>query len=267
MERGEDLIPAFNQAKSSVISKEFGPELKPQEIGGSIFTMLKYEGLSNDEVKTALKIYSELDVSGLSHQPNRIRRVGIYIGLLAFTYFVLSGINLIFVIPQTVSMYEAMATPLPENLKWFVDYWAAVLIVIMTLLTGALLISNKVKELFEYKKGVEDSMVYRFMLPKKIKSRYERLISLIHLPLYIVRNKNDGINDHIIEHYHTKEYSHNEISDSLSLIINENANHLLLQSESYLRRIYIIVAILILYSIFQFVSSIYAPIFAMGEVI
>ncbi|MBN4081990.1 hypothetical protein JYT10_00620 [Beggiatoa alba] len=267
LEKGEEVIPAFKSAKASVLSREFGPELNPQEIQASIFASLKNEGYTNEEVKEALKIYDGLDVSELVHKPSRIRRVGIYIGYLTFMYFVLSSIYFVYVIPQTVSMFEAMEIPAPESFIWFVNNWATILIIVMTLLVGALLVSKKIKEIFEYRNGVERSIIYRFMLPEKIKSRYEKLTSLIHLPLYIAKKESDGINDHIVQHYDSEKYSSKEISDSLSILINENVNNLLSHSESYMRRIYVVVAILVIFSIYEFVSSAYAPLFVMGEVV
>lgn len=265
--KGEETVSAFERAKVSVLSKEFGPELNPQEIQTSIFVSLTTEDYTKEEVQEALEIYDGLDVSELAHKPSRIRRVGIYIGYLTFMYFVLSSIYFTYVIPQTISMFEAMEIPAPESFMWFVDNWSAVLIIVMSMLVGAFLVSKKIKEIFEYKKGVENSIIYRFMLPKKIRSRYERLTSLIRLPLHIVKNRGDGSNDHIIQYYHAEKYSSREISDSLSILINENVNLLLSHSESYMRRIYVVVAILVIFSIYEFVSSAYAPLFVMGEVV
>ena len=265
--RGEEAIPAFERAKASVLSKEFGPELNPQEIPASILTSLKSEDYSNEEVQAALAIYDELDISELANKPIRIRRVGIYIAYLVFMYFVLSSIYFVYVIPETLSMFEAMDIPAPESFIWFVDNWVAILLIVMTLLVGAFLVSRKIKAIFEYKKDVEKSIIYRFMLPKKIRSGYERLTSLIRLPLHIVKNRGDGINDDIIQYYHSEKYSSKEISDSLSILINENVNNLLSYSESYMRRIYVVVAILVIFSIYEFVVSAYAPLFAMGEVL
>jgi len=265
--RGEDVIPAFESAKSSVLSKEFGPEINPQEIQASILTDLKNENYTNEEVKKALEIYDGIDVSELVHKPARIRRVGIYIGYLTFMYFVLSSIYFVYVIPQTVSMFETMKITAPESFIWFVNNWATILVIVMAFLVGAFLVSRVVKEIFEYKKGVEKSIIYRFILPKRIKSRFERIVSLIQLPLHIAKNKNDGINDHIIEYYQAEKYSSKEISDSLSILINENISHLILHSEAYMRRIYVVISILVILSIYEFVSSAYAPLFVMGGVL
>ncbi len=267
LKSGNEVISAFECAEASIISKEFGAELKPHGLQASIITSLKSNNYANEEAKVALQIYDGLDVSELAREPSRIRRVGIYIGYLTLMYFVLSSIYFVYVIPQTVSMFETMDIPAPESFLWFVDNWSTILIIIMALLVGIFLVSQKVKEMFEYKKGIESSIIYRLLLPKKIKLQYEKLISLIYLPLHIASNKCDGVNDHIIQHYHSEKYSTAEISDSLSILINENVNNLILLSESYMRRIYVVVALLVIFSIYEFVSSAYAPIFVMGEVV
>ena len=267
LERGDVVISAFENARNSVLSREFGPELEPQGIQASILTSLKNENYTTEQVKEILNIYDGLDVSGLTHKPNRIRRVGIYIGYLTFMYFLFSGIYYFSVIPQTISMFEVMEIPVSDVSMWFVNNWMVVFIIIMTLLVGALLVSRKIKEMFEYKEGVESSIIYRLMFPKRVKTRYGKMISLICLPLHIAGRESDGINDHIVQHFQAEKYSCQEISNSLSVLINENVSALLEQSESYMRRIYIVVAVLIIFSIYAFVSSAYSSLFAMGEVL
>ena len=267
LERGEEIIPAFESAKNSVLSKEFGPELKPHEIQASILSSLKNDGYTAYEVKEALRIYDGLDVSGLLHKPSGIRRVGVYIGYLSVMYFVLSGFYFVYVVPETVSMFEAMGVSVPKNFIWFFDNWAAILMIVASSLVGVLLAGKKVNEMFEYKKGIENSIIYRVVIPKKIKLKYEKLVSLVNLPLCVVKNKNDGVNDHIIQYYCAEKYSATEVSGSLSILMNEAVNELVCRSESYMRRIYVVVAALIIFSIYEFVSSVYAPLFVMGEVI
>jgi hypothetical protein len=135
------------------------------------------------------------------------------------------------------------------------------------MLVTAMLISTVIKEMFDYKIGMKESVLYRFLIPGGLKARYEKLTSLLLLPLHVVKNNNDGINDAVIEYYSKEKYQAKEISDSLSILIGENVNNLTGKSESYMRRIYVVVAILIIFSIYMFITSAYAPLFSMGEVI
>jgi hypothetical protein len=267
LEKGEEVIPAFESAKASVLSKEFGAELKSHHIQSLILTSLVYDGYTKDEVKEALKIYNNLDMSVLMQKPSRIRRVGVYIGYLTIMYVVLSGMYFVYVIPQVLSMFEAMEIPAPDIFTWFTGNWTTILIFVLAALIVALLVSTIIKEMFDFKKELEKSVVYRLFLPKSIKAKYKKLISLLRFPLHIVKKQNNGINDAIIQYYLNEKYQSTEISDSLSLLISESAISLLILSESYIRRIYVVVAILIIFSIFAFVSSAYIPLFSMGEIV
>lgn len=267
LENGLEVVPAFENAQASVLSKEFGAEFKPRDVQSAILTSLKHDGYTRDEIKWVLAIYNDMDLSALMLRPSRIRRAGVYIGYLAFMYLVLSGIYFLYVVPEMSSMFDAMEIPPPENFIWFVNNWTAILVCILIFLVALLLISTTIKEMFDYKQNFAKSTLYRFLLPRGIKARYEKLTSLLSLPLHVVKHQNDGNNNAITQHYYSEKYQPREIAGTLSLLIGENVTRLLMLSESFIRRIYVIVAILIICSIFIFVNSAYAPLFAMGEVV
>jgi hypothetical protein len=164
-------------------------------------------------------------------------------------------------------MLEVMEIPAAENYTWFAGNWATIVIVVLCILITALMVSEVIKKMFDYKTGMEESVLYRFLIPGGLKARYEKLASLLRLPLCIVRNRGDDANDEIIHYYLNEKYQTKELSNSLSNLIGENLNHLIVMSESYMRRIYLVVAILIIFSILTFVTSAYAPLFAMGDIL
>jgi hypothetical protein len=267
LERGQDVMPAFEDVRASLISAEFGVELKPREIQSFILESLKKDGYTTEEVKAVLGIYNNLDLSALIHKPSRIRRVGVYIVYLTFVYFVLSGLYAVYVIPNMSLLFESMEIPAPENFVWLASHWTTLLIVVFSVLIVALLVSETIKQLFDYKVDIEKSVLYRLLLPVSLRARYEKVTSLLRLPLHVVKNKSDGINDEIIQYYFKQKYQAKEISKSLSILVDENVSNLVILSEAHMRRIYVVVAILIIFSIIEFVVSAYAPLFTMGEIV
>ncbi len=267
LDKGEEVIPAFEKAKKSVLSEEFGEELEVTKIQESIFTSMKKNGYSKSQVRNALRTYDALDISGLAENPNKVRRVGIYIGFLSLMYFIFSGIYLVYVIPGLESMFDSMGVPPPENFTRFVDNWALMLVFVMFLLLLALLVSKKLRDMFEFKNGVENTFIFRFLLPKKMQIKYKKVRSLICLPLSVCRRVEDGVNDKLVEHYCSEDYRPEEVANSLAIIINENMRNLIFLAELFIQRIYVIIAVLIIYTIYEFLSSAYAPLFVMGEVI
>ncbi|MFC3149820.1 hypothetical protein ACFOEK_02135 [Litoribrevibacter euphylliae] len=257
---------AFAQAESLDIATQFGPELKAGGLASSIIASCKNDDLTHEGAKQALDLYKGLDVSVLTHKPSRIRRVGVYIGFLTLMYLILSGIYLTYVIPQNLAMFEVMDIPTPARFMWFVNNWAIISVVIILILIGAFLISKTIKDMFDYDRDMESSWVYRFLLPKRMREEYEKLISLMHLPLFIGKNVKDGINDQVIEYYQSDGMSTADVSQSLSLLMREHLSNLIAYCESYMRRIYVVVAILIVFTIFEFIVSAYTPLFVMGDV-
>ncbi len=266
LDRGEEVIPAFEKAKKSVLSEEFGKELETTKIQESIFTSMKKNDYSKKQVREALRIYDALDISGLTENPSKVRRVGIYIGYLSLMYFMFSGTYLIYVIPRMESIFDSMGIPPPENFTRFMDNWVLILILVMLLLLLAFLVSKKLKDMFEFKNGVENTFIFRFFLPKKMKIKYKNIRSLICLPLRVCCRSEDGVNDKIVEHYCSEAYRPEEVASSLAILINENMRSLILLAESFIQRIYVIVAVLIIYTIYEFLSSAYTPLFVIGEV-
>ena len=185
-------------------------------------------------------------------------------------FFILSSIYAIFVIPRAIDMYETMNIPAPDNYLWFVAHWSQMVLLAVLLLSGAILVSIKLKALFKYKAGVEKSITYRLMLPKQLKRSYERLIALICLPLYVVKHDDKvrpiGASDEIVQHFKNEAYTPQEIAEILSLMLNEQINSLLMTTETLMRRIYVVIAILMIFSIYIFISSGYTPLFILGEI-
>jgi len=262
---GEKSTDAFIAARSSIVSIEFGDELHPHNIQSKIFKTMIDENCSETELKSILKVYSGLDTRGLQEKPNRIRRMGAYLSYLTFMFIVMSSIYFLIVIPEALSSFEAMGFNPPANFIWFADNWILISIVNVYILTVAILISSKIKYMFDYNIDVKNSLFYKYILPKKLKLKYERLISLILLPIYIYKMPNS--NDVLIDYYCKEGNSTQDISSSLSILINEKVDELKILFESYMTKVYILAAIVIVFSIFQFISSIYSSIFIAGEVI
>ncbi len=262
LDKGETIGPALEKAKISPLLKELGPESKKDSLQASLLASLENGNYSENEAKSALKIYAELDVSELAHKPNRIRRVGIYLLYLATLFFVIGCIYLLYVVPTTLSFYEAMHTPLSSDFVWFVNNWYLIFIAVLSLFVLVFLVTRKVKHLFDYRDDVIGTGIYRWILPGKLRSSHERLISLIRLPLQCVKN---GSEDPVAQYYRSEKYIEKEVAESLSMLMGEALGESVLRAESYLRRIYVVIAILIILSIAEFVSSAYGSLFSIGE--
>lgn len=265
IEEGKKSTDAFVEAKNSIVSTEFGDELHPQSIQSKVFKTMIDEYCSEAELKPILKIYNGLDTRGLQTKPNRIRRMGAYLSYLTFMFIVMSSIYFLLVIPEALSSFEAMGFKPPANFVWFADNWIIISMVNVYILAAAIFISSKIKNMFDYNIEIQNSLFYKYILPKKLKSKYERLISLILLPIYI--SKKSNMNNVLVDYYCRTNNSVEDVSSSLSILINEKVDELRVLFESYITKIYVFSAIVIVLTIFQFISSIYSSLFIAGEAI
>lgn len=262
-----EITSAIKIVDNSQVIKEFSVKKNSTNIIAKILSTIQSNELSKEDIKKVLEIYSQLDVSELDNKPAKIKRVGVYLGYLAVMFFVMSSIYMVFVVPQTREMFNNFNLGMPADFIWFVDNWGTIFVSISSLIIISLLINLTIKRMFEYQVDISKSLIYRTLIPKNIKSNYQKLISLIQLPLLLARSKKDGISDDIIDHFRTEKFNEIEVTETLSLLIKNNINNLVLLSEAYIRRIYIVISVLIVFCIFKFVSSVYAPIFILGETI
>ncbi len=265
LDQDQAVKVAFDSAKGSVLAKTLGEELKPNTLPNAILTELKNSNVAPVAIKQAVEVYHGLDFTMLSAEPSRIRRVGIYITYLSFMYLVFSSIYSVFVIPSSLAMIESLNLEAPESFTWFAQFWNVLALLIFGLLLCAFLISRKLKALFEYRHGVERSLVYRVLLPRKLKSDYELLITLLRLPLALSQSDDAAGASELVAYFRKEHYSSKEMSDCLSLLLNTNLQRVLVAAETYLRRLYVTTTVLVIFSIFIFISSAYAPIFMIGE--
>lgn len=266
LKQGKGAADAYLDAQNSTLSKEFGPELKPNKLQSKIIGELKQSKLPSDQAVRALEIYKALNLTDLAQKPNRLRRVGIYIGYLTFAYCAMSAVYFSSVFPNISAIFDEVDIPASDRYLWFADNWGIIVAVVLCLLLLAFSISKKISDLFEFKSGVEQSFLYRALLPKKIKTEYEYLLSLIWLPLDIAKESSVTQSAHLIKPYSDAKYSNTEIAESVSILLSEKLSSLISRSESYMRKIYVVIAVLVVASIYEFVGSIYTPLFSMGKI-
>jgi hypothetical protein len=264
LDKGEKIGPALTKAKTSPLLKELGPEPRPNSLASSVLASLEKGNYSEDEARSALNIYAGLDTSELAHKPSRIRRIGIYLLYLTFIYFIIVSIYMLFVVPQTISFYESLSAKPSHHFIWYVNLWYLEIVGIVTLFIIAFLVTRKIKHLFDYREDILDSFLYRWLLTRRLRSSYEHLFTLIQLPLRFVKKMDDN---RIVQHYLSEGYSEKEIADSLSILLGETADVLIARSEFYIRAIYVVMAVLIILSIYGLASSVYTSIFSLGAVL
>lgn len=270
--QGQAVAQAFDSAQQSVLAHHLGPDLRANTVPGVLMTALKNAN-SAAAVKQSVEIYQALDFSELTAKPSRLRRVGIYITYLSVLYLLFSSIYAVFVIPKMFEMVADLALTLPDSYLWFAKFWNFFALLIFGLLLMVFLINRTLNHLFEYRHQAEQSWQYRLLLPRTIKQHYAALLALLKLPFVLYHAEaaaqeaagGSEASSEFVSYFQTEQYSPQTMADCLALLLQAHLENLVHAAETYLRRLYVTITLLVISSIFMFISSAYAPIFMMGD--
>ncbi len=268
LENGLDVETSYEKSRNNSVSEEFGEPIKSGTVSDAILRELS--STSRDKkgaVEKAFEIYGKLNFSMLHGGPNKLRRVNVYLSYLVITFLFMSAIYMNFVTPVFESFFESMDLPAPSSFVWFSDNWWLIIVSISICLAFSLLLSMKINGIFKFDKTDDTSVIYKYFIPGRLKEKHKKIIWLVNLPISISEIKNSSEENYLINYFKNNNHTNSEIASELSILITNNMRDLVLYSESFIQKIFVTIALLIIFGIFQFLSSAYAPIFVMGNAV
>lgn len=172
-----------------------------------------------------------------------------------------------FVVPQFMKFFESMDLSAPISFIWFSNNWKAVISFIALCLIFSILINREVGKLFNFDNNSNKSLIYKYFIPRKLKEKHKHIIMLLNLPM-ILSGVREISEDHLlVSHFKNNQYTNLDIANEVSILITKNMREFVVFSESFVQKIFISIALLIIFAIFHFISSAYTPIFVMGDAI
>ncbi len=186
---------------------------------------------------------------------------------ITFIFIVSSATYGVYVAPQFQDLFISLdMNGLPsDDFSWFFDNWALFTSVIVFCLIICLLISIELASLFKFHGKKHKSFGLGFLIPRKIKAKHENIYELLTLPAQLSKNDNQSHNI-FTKKFSSQVYTEKDIALEISNLISINVHSLTKLSESYIRKIYTVVALLIIFSIYQFLYSAYSPLFQTGSI-
>ena len=217
-----------------------------------------------DQSKKALSVYSQLKVSQYFSEPMQLKRVTIYLAYVTFVFFFISSIYQLKVAPAFLDTYALLETPVPKHLAFYRDYWLFFVFAVFCLLFLALVIGFTLKNTLTFKVGRENGFIMRYLVFRSIRQSYLNLLELLVFPVSSSEETDNQAGD-ISSHLKNIQNADMDLSVELQVLIKKEVTILLSKCEKQMRLISVLTAIIIVASIFFFLSSAYSPLFILGD--
>lgn len=215
------------------------------------------------EQQRLLSIYGQLNLDRDSSSINKLNNIRNYIFLLFFVFLLLSAICVVFVIPTFKEMFVMMEVPINEQIENFTTYWAISLGLMLAVSVGIIRVNFIVNRLNSYASTLPSTLMSRLLLTNKIVQQIDKIEAFVNSPLgekknlfsedantFISKLDKDGLNT-------PKE---------LQLMINKENEKLNKLLNSRIGKLIFSLSVIVIAAIFNFVYSLYAPIFYIGNI-
>jgi hypothetical protein len=220
-----------------------------------------------NEAKKAVESYKELNLTKQFEEPMRFKRVMAYLSYVTFIFYSVVGIYQLKVTPSFIEAFENFEISIPSHLLFYQDYWGYFVLVVTIFLISALLIGFKIKTLFSFNVGLENSLIVKYFVFRNIRKSYLKVIGILEFPTLSSNQLKNQNNNPIICHLEAVRNSDMCVSREMRELIEIEMQSLLENCEKQMKIVYISVALMVVVAIFFFLVSAYSPIFILGETV
>lgn len=215
----------------------------------------------------AIAIYQGLQLGKPFEEPMRFKRIIAYLSSILFIFYIVSGIYHLKVAPSFLSAFENFGLSSPNPFVFYQDYWGHFVLVVSIFLLVALLIGFKMKSLFRFQTGVEQSFIVKYLVFPSITKSYRSLLEILQFPLFRASCLGQSSNSPYTRHLQEVEKSKMCVSTEMQELIEQEMQSILDGCEKQMKYISMAVALVVIAAIFLFLVSAYSPIFVLGEII
>ena len=222
---------------------------------------------SKERALAALNIYQDLNLTEQFEEPMRFKRVVAYLSYVTFIFYIVVGVYQLKVAPTFLNAFEDFQISAPNHLGWYQDYWGYFVLVVSILLISSLVIGRKLRRLFRFDLGIENSFVFKYLVFKSIRTSYLKVIDVLQFPMAHAGEQKAGNPSELVKHLHEVEASKMSVAVEMQALLRVEMRFLLEKSEQQMKYISAVVALVVVTAIFFFLASAYSPIFFLGEII
>lgn len=221
---------------------------------------------SSEQQTTALAVYAKLDPTNLVDKPKNLRRMSVYMTWVVATYWLVVSIFKVQVFPQFLELYDVFGAPLADETQFLMEYGPTIALILGAILILLVILAFLLSDLVWVKHDWTKSTWYRFC-PRSIRYRYQTLIDLLHYPSTNLQDEESSTETDIRKHLLDIKSSGMNLDEEIFALFKNESAKLMRSCEMAIKTIQIVVAIIIIYMLFYFVSGVYVPIFSLGSVV
>lgn len=222
---------------------------------------------NKDRALSALNIYQGLNLSEKFEEPMRFKRVVAYLSYVTFVFYIVVGIYQVKVAPTFLNAFEDFELSIPSHLGWYQDYWGYFVLAVSILLISSLVIGHHLRKIFRFDLGIENSLVFRYLIFRSIRASYMKVLDILLFPITHTVEKNSSATSELIKHLQEVEASDMPVAVEMQELLRVEMRFLLEKCEQQMKYISVLVALVVVSAIFFFLASAYSPIFVLGETI
>ena len=209
-------------------------------------------------------IYGNLKLNWDASSITKLTNIRNYLFLIFAMFLLMSVIYKTYVLTTFREIFSLMDAPLNAQPESFTTYWVISLLLMTTVSVVILRFSLIIKQINGTSTTFSSSVISQLLLSKKIINQILRIEALIYAPL----NKNINLFSASDNEFVKQLRSDNmNIAKELQVLIDSQYYLLTLMINSRIKKILLFLTLIVVIAIFNFIYSLYAPIFSIGTII
>ena len=242
-----------------LLAANYGAPCSDKSIASNLLKQLSLLA-DRSQLDRATNFYASGHFSQLGIEPQGLRRISVYLGYLLLMFIVMNMIYQQYVFPEFINYYSFTEEMFSAETAFYIQYWQYITALAATLIIAAFLLSLTARKLLRFDVDVSSSWVFRGLFPRSIKQAYLQMIAYLYYPLDA-----EKIDNSLRSTDEAMQAEGIDILDELPHMMSAKLVILLERVEKYMQLLYSITAIVIIYIIYNYISSVYSPLFKMGE--
>lgn len=244
----------------NIFLKEYRAFLSGNPLDNEIYR--KIISINNvSQQQKLLSVYGRLNLSREHSSINKLSNIKNYIFLLCIIFLLLSSICFVYVIPTFKEIFQMMEVPVSKQLNNFTMYWGLSCVLLAVASLGVLRLNYLINKLDLFSSNITPSFLSKILLSKKVTTQIHKIEALIYAPFNEQRNQYSEQANRLmvmlerdnLKAFKELQYQFNKENKKLTKLINSQVTKLMC-----------LFSTIVIAAIYNFVSSLYAPLFYLG---
>lgn len=222
-------------------------------------------GLSRQEsAVSALRTYGRLDLACIDGESLTFKRLVVYLCCVVFVFYAVLAIYQLKVIPKLTEALVIFKLQAPEPLIFFQDHWLSQVATMSLLLLMCMLSMYQVKQLFLFKNNAGKGLLAKTLLGPGIRNSYGKVKNILCFPVGAIDIDTDDV---VVAHLARIQSVGTDIPTEVRELVQLEMRELHMRCERQLKIMSAAVALIIILTVFMFLTTVYAPIFLLGGIV